>query len=69
MIRNGHSMKVNTMNNKQIEGVCDYILEELTMEEFFEQFNLTPYDIIQLAYDEGMLDEEILERMLPTDVS
>ena len=57
------------MKKQWIEGVCDYILEDLTLEEFFEQFNLTPYDIIQLAYDEGMLDEEILERMLPTDVS
>ena len=56
------------MNNKQIEGVCDYILEELTMEEFFEQFNLTPYDIIQLAYENGLLDEKILKRMTPIDV-
>lgn len=56
------------MNDRQLEGVCDYILEDISLEDFFEQFNLTPYEIIQLAYKEGLLDEEILRNMMPTDV-
>lgn len=68
MIPNGHSMKVKIMKKQWIEGVCDYILEDLTLEEFFEQFNLTPYEIIELAYENGLLDEKILKRMAPVDV-
>lgn len=55
------------MKKQWIEGVCDYILEDLTLEEFFEQFNLTPYEIIELAYENGLLDEKILKRMAPVD--
>lgn len=65
VIRNGHSMKVNMMNELQLERIIDYQLEEMTLEEFFELFNVTRYDIIQTIYDEDKLDEELLERMLP----
>jgi hypothetical protein len=55
------------MNERQLEGVVDYILEETTLEDFLEEFNITSFEIIKLAYDNGLLDEEILKRMLPTD--
>lgn len=58
-------MKVNMMNELQLERIIDYQLEEMTLEEFFELFNVTRYDIIQTIYDEDKLDEELLERMLP----
>lgn len=53
------------MNELQLERIIDYQLEEMTLEEFFELFNVTRYDIIQTIYDEDKLDEELLERMLP----
>lgn len=55
------------MNHKQLERVIVTQLEDQTLEEFLEEFDLTPLDVIVILYEEGMLDEELLERKLPVD--
>lgn len=55
------------MNKKQLERVVRDQLEEYTLEEFFEMFDLTPLEVIELIYDEGQLDDVILESMVPSD--
>ncbi len=55
------------MTPKQLEKVVDDQLEDTTLEDFLEQFDITVYEIIQLAYDNGLLEESILRHMLPTD--
>ena len=55
------------MNLKQLEKVITDQLEDQTLEEFLEEFDLTPLDVIILLYEEGMLDDDLLERKLPVD--
>lgn len=55
------------MNNEQLEKVLNTYLEDKSLEEFFEEFNLTPLEIVEVIYDEGLLDDEILERFTPSD--
>lgn len=55
------------MNKKQLERVVRDQLEEYTLEEFFEMFDLTPLEVVELIYDEGQLDDVILESMVPSD--
>ncbi|HRP36283.1 MAG TPA: hypothetical protein PLS50_00580 [Candidatus Dojkabacteria bacterium] len=56
------------MNNEQLEKVLNTYLEDKSLEEFFEEFNLTPLEVVEAIWDEGLLDEEILERFIPSDV-
>lgn len=55
------------MNIKQLERITVTELEDKTLEEFLEEFDLTPLDVIVILYEEGMLDDELLERKLPVD--
>jgi hypothetical protein len=55
------------MNLKQLERVIITQLEDKTLEEFLEEFDLSPLDVVVILYEEGMLDEELLERKLPVD--
>lgn len=55
------------MTPKQLEGVLRDALEDMSLEEFFEAFDLTPLEVVETAYDAGLLDDEILESMIPSD--
>lgn len=55
------------MNPKQLERILKDQLEDYTLEEFFEQFDLTPFEVVEVIYDAGLLDDEILESMIPSD--
>jgi hypothetical protein len=55
------------MNLKQLERIIIDQLEDKTLEEFLEEFDLTPLDVVVILYDEGMLDDELLERKIPVD--
>lgn len=50
-----------------LERAVDDQLEMYSLEEFFEFFDITPFEIIQLAFENGLLDEEILENMVPIE--
>lgn len=55
------------MNLKQLERILKDQLEDSTLEEFFEQFDLTPFEVVECVYDAGLLDDEILESLVPSD--
>jgi hypothetical protein len=55
------------MNLKQLERIIIDQLEDKTLEEFLEEFDLTPLDVVVILYEEGMLDDELLERKIPVD--
>jgi len=57
------------MNEIQIEKALEDFLENNTLEEFFEQFNITPLEVVLSLYFEGMLDEDILNNITPSDLS
>ena len=56
------------MNVRKIEKLLTNYLEDKTFEEFLEEFNITPLEVVELLFTEGMLDEDILDRMVPADV-
>lgn len=55
------------MNTKKLEKVLNDQLEEYSFEEILEMFDLTTIEIFELAYDSGLLSDEILESMLSSD--
>lgn len=55
------------MKLKDLERVVDDQLEDFDLGEFFELFDVTPYEVVLLAYENGLLDEDLLMKMLPTD--
>lgn len=55
------------MKSKDLERVVNDQLEYFDLGEFFELFDITPFEIVELAYENGLLDEDILMKMLPTD--
>lgn len=61
-------MKVKKMNDKQLERIVTDQLEYKTLEEFFEQFDLTPFEIVKAVFESSLIDEEILEALTPSDI-
>lgn len=54
-------MKTNTT---LMESFLDAFLNDFSYEEIFEQLDLDIYEVLELAFDEGLIDEEIVERLL-----
>lgn len=48
----------------KIESFLDKFLEEYTFEEILEMFNVTPHEAFELLYEEGLIDEDLLEEYL-----
>ncbi len=55
------------MNNRELEKVLEDYLEHNSLEDFLELHNITPIEIIEILWSEGLLDEELLDRMIPSD--
>src|SRR5690242_9524280 len=56
------SKKVNLkMNIKQLEKILNDQLEEKSFEEFLEEFDVTPLDVVVLLFESGLMDESILD--------
>lgn len=56
------------MNEDELEAILDDYLEDKSLEEFLEEFNITPLEVVNMLFEEGLLDEDLLERMRPSDV-
>lgn len=56
------------MNDEELEAIVNDYLEEKSLEDFIEEFNITPQEVVQLLYEEGMLSDDLLSRMRPADV-
>ena len=51
----------------QLERILSEQLEEYTFEEFLENFDLSPWDVFLLAFEEGLINEELLLPYLASD--
>lgn len=56
------------MNEEKLEKILDSYLEDNSFEDFLEEFNLTPLEVLTSLYENGLIDEEDLERLIPSDV-
>ena len=56
------------MNEDELEAIVNNYLEDKSLEDFLEEFNITIQEVVSLLYNEGLLDDDLLERMRPTDV-
>lgn len=48
------------MTNRELENV---FLKFSSLEEFLEQFNIPPEEVLVYLYEGGLLDEDILEEL------
>jgi ATP-dependent protease ClpP protease subunit len=53
-------MKMKTI----MERFLDEFLKDYSYEEIFEMLDLDLYDTIEVAFEEGLIDEELVERYL-----
>ncbi len=45
--------------NENLEKVLDGYLQDYSFEEFLEEFNLTPLEVLICAFDNGLVDEDL----------
>lgn len=55
------------MNEHKLEKIIDNFLEDKSFEDFLEEFNLTPQEVVINLYESGLLDDDQLERLIPAD--
>jgi|DEB19_MinimDraft_3_1074340.scaffolds.fasta_scaffold496471_1 hypothetical protein len=46
------------------EELWEKYADELTLEELLEEFDVTPEEALEVLFNEGLLDEELLESKL-----
>lgn len=51
----------------ELEYILNTYLENKSLEEFLEEFNITPLEAVESLFEDGLLDPDILERMIPAD--
>ncbi len=59
-------MKVKKMNYKIEKGVELY-LEDHSLEDFFEMFDVTPDEVVEVVYEAGLLSDYLLRKLIPAD--
>ena len=59
---------MKNLNERTLEKIMEDYLENRTLEDFLEEFNIPVIDVVTLLYDEGFLDDYQLERLIPSDV-
>jgi len=47
-----------------MEKFLDKYLTDNSIEEILEQLDLDIYEVLELAFSEGLIDEELVERLL-----
>lgn len=47
-----------------MEKFLDEFLTDYSIEEILEQLDLDIYELMEMAFDEGLIDEELVERLL-----
>lgn len=51
-------------NKTLMENFLDEFLNDFDYEEIFEQLDLDIYEVLELAFNEGLIDEDLVERLL-----
>ena len=47
---------------EKIESMFNSLLEEKSLEDIAEDFDLTPIEVLKVLFSSGFIDEELLER-------
>lgn len=47
-----------------MERFLDEFLNDYSVEEIFETLDLDIYELMEIAFNEGLIDEELIERLL-----
>ena len=55
------------MSPQKLEKILNDNLEYCSFEEFLENFDVTPFELFELAYDSGLIDDDILEGLIASD--
>jgi hypothetical protein len=55
------------MNEDTLEKIINSYLENNSLEELFEEFDLTPLEALTSLYENGMISDDDLERLIPAD--
>lgn len=53
---------------EDLTKVVDYYIEDYTVEELLENFDLTLVDLMLCAYESGLIDPDLLEAFLTAEV-
>lgn len=56
------------MNEEQLEKILNGYCEDNSFDEFLEEFNLTPLEVLICIYENGLVSDTELERLIPSDV-
>lgn len=54
---------LNNILKKMIEDAVELALEEMTLEEFLEQFDISPIEAVECLFSNGLIDQELMERI------
>jgi hypothetical protein len=49
------------MKKIEFEDFIALSLEEQSLEELLEQFDLSPFEVMWILYNQGQLDDEVIE--------
>lgn len=49
---------------EKLQVVLDGYLEDYSFEDFLEEFNLTPLDVLLCAFENGLVDEALFENYM-----
>ncbi len=52
------------MTKTLMERFLDEFLNDYSYEEIFEMLNIDIYEVIEKAFEEGLIDEELVEQFL-----
>lgn len=56
------------MNEEILEKLLNSYLEDNSFEDFLEEFNLTTLEVLICIYENGLVSDTDLERLIPSDV-
>jgi len=59
--------RVKKMKRQILERTFNDLNEQYSLEEIFEMFDIDPFQAFESAYDNGLIDDEILEELVPSD--
>lgn len=54
-------------DNEVIEKIVEDYLEDNSLEEFLEEFDITPAEAVTCLFNSGLIDENDLQRFKPID--
>jgi len=54
---------LNNTVKRMIEDSVNLALETITLEDFLEQFDITPIEAVECLFSSGLIDQELMEKL------